>query len=52
MHEHVTLSGLDGPFLPVIGRPVSVDAGGDEVGFDPGVGHAGAHVVVAAGDQL
>ena len=38
VHEHVTLSGLDGPFLPVIGRPVSVDAGGDEVGFDPASG--------------
>jgi len=38
VHERVTLSGLDGPFLPVIGRPVSVDAGGEQVGFDPASG--------------
>ncbi len=38
VHEKVTLSGLDGPFLPVIGRPVSVEAGGEPVGFDPASG--------------
>jgi hypothetical protein len=38
VHERVTLSGLDGPFLPVIGRPVSVDARGAQVGFDPASG--------------
>ena len=38
VHEQVKLSGLDGPFLPVIGRPVSVDAGGAQVGFDPASG--------------
>jgi transglutaminase-like putative cysteine protease len=38
VHERVRLSGLDGPFLPVIGRPVSVDADGEQVGFDPASG--------------
>jgi transglutaminase-like putative cysteine protease len=38
VRERVTLSGLDGPFLPVIGRPVSVDARGEQVGFDPASG--------------
>jgi len=36
VRQRVTVSGLRGPFLPVIGRPVQVDATG--VGFDAGSG--------------
>ena len=32
VRQRVTILGLDGPFLPVLGRPVELDAG--EVGFD------------------
>jgi transglutaminase-like putative cysteine protease len=39
VRQHITIEGLRGPFLPVIGRPVEVDADDDDdVGFDPASG--------------
>jgi hypothetical protein len=37
VRQRVTVIGLDGPFLPVVGRPVTVEARGP-VGYDPASG--------------
>ncbi|HET8620138.1 MAG TPA: transglutaminaseTgpA domain-containing protein [Acidimicrobiales bacterium] len=37
VRQRVTVTGLDGPFLPVVGRPVTVDAR-SPVGYDPASG--------------